>query len=323
MRTRMLSLCAIFVTLLLFSCGKKEGVYNPERKIASVEQRTLTVSEQREHQTDDWVFSDSNSYVISEKWTWVGNKLASIRYGHDGVFDGELLEFEYDGERIKRVVEQCRDIVIEFIYDGRKIEEVKMYQSEVEVAGAVFTHKRGKVSSVEQRVIDFYCKEASLFRHIVGMIVNIDPVVAKDKDSKNALATASKGDMFWFYEWFDFEWDGDNVSSMRHYEVTRDNLSAIYEYTFDEANNPYSGMAYSGLNGSFVGQPGQMNANNIVREKTIYNTGSEKVTEYAYTYDGTWPSCKTVEDSTSLYYPTQGLYIKSKRVEETRYTYLD
>lgn len=198
-----------------------------------------------------------------------------------------------------------------------------MYQSEVEVAGAVFTHKRGKVSSVEQRVIDFYCKEASLFRHIVGMIVNIDPVVAKDKDSKNALATASKGDMFWFYEWFDFEWDGDNVSSMRHYEVTRDNLSAIYEYTFDEANNPYSGMAYSGLNGSFVGQPGQMNANNIVREKTIYNTGSEKVTEYAYTYDGTWPSCKTVEDSTSLYYPTQGLYIKSKRVEETRYTYLD
>lgn len=122
MRNRMLSLCAIFVTLLLFSCGKKEGVYNPERKIASVEQRTLTVSEQREHQTDDWVFSDSNSYVISEKWTWVGNKLASIRYGHDGVFDGELLEFEYDGERIKRVVEQSRDIVIEFIYDGRKIE---------------------------------------------------------------------------------------------------------------------------------------------------------------------------------------------------------
>lgn len=326
MRNRMLSLCAIFVTLLLFSCGKKEGVYNPERKIIMVETTRASIREVRDNPTDEWVFDDSSRYVTSEMWTWNGDKLMNIRYSSNGglATNDELLEFEYDGDRIQRIVERNRGLRAEVRYDGRKVETISMYERDIEAAKATFSHKRGKVSSIEEQIIDFLCaKDKELFRRIIGMVVDNDPVSISVENNERFLKNTKSDNYRWYYEWLDFEWNGDNIEMANYYTGSHDKKYATYEYDYDDATNPYTGMTYCGFCGDYGEQSIWLNANNVTRKKTTYYSGKTDVQDFTYTYDNDWPLSKTNVEVDSNYHPAFDKYMKVTRTTVTRFTYQD
>lgn len=322
-----LLLGATLATMLFTACGEKEGVYNPERKIVLIEKIQNTVIEVRDNPTDEWVFDDSSRNVTSEMWTWDGDNLVSICYGYvsGGIAtNNELLEFEYDGNRIQRIVERNRGLRVEVRYDGRKVETISMYEQEIEAAKAIFSHKRGKVTSIEEQTLDFLCaKDKELFRRIIGMVVDNDPVSISVDNTERFHKNTKSDNYGWYSEWLDFEWDGDNIEMANYYTDSHDKKYATYEYDYDDATNPYAGMTYCGFGGDFGEQSFRLNANNVTRKKTFYSSGETDVQNFTYTYDNDWPLSKTNVEVDSYYHFAFNKYMKVTRTTVTRYTYQD
>ena len=326
MKINTLLLGAALAAMFFTACGEKEGVYNPERKIVKIEKTTSTIREVRDNPTDEWVFDDSSRYINFETWSWDGDNLINIRYSNDGVLavNDELLEFEYDGDRIQRLIERNRGLRVEVGYDGRKVETISMYEKDTEVAKAIFSHKRGKVTSIEEQMLDFLCaKDKELFRRIIGVVIDSDPVsISVDNTEKSSKNTKSNNFM-WYYEWYDFEWDGDNIERVNYYTESRDKKYATFEYDYDDATNPYAGMTYCGFGGDFGEQSFRLNANNVTRKKTTYSSGETSVQDFSYTYDNGWPLSKTNVEVDSYFHSGFNKYMKVTRTTVTRYTYQD
>lgn len=326
MKINALFLGVALVTLLFASCGEKEGIYNPERKIIKVETTTTSIREVRDNPTDEWEFYDSNSHVNSEVWTWNGDKLINIRYSTDALAlsSEEVLEFEYDGNRIQRIVVLNREQRFEVGYDGRKVETIIMYNNDMEVAKAIFSHKRGKVSSIEEQTLDYLCaKDKELFNRITGVVMDSDPMSISVDNIERSPKNIQSDNFIWYSEWLDFEWDGDNIGTSIYYTESRDKKYATYEYAYDNASNPYAGMTYGGLVGDFGEQTFLLNANNVTRKKTTYTSGETGVQDFIYTYDNNWPISKTNVNVDSYYLPSINKYNQVTKTTVTRYTYQD
>lgn len=326
MKINVLLFGAALATMLFTACGEKEGVYNPERKIVMIEKTTNTIREVRDNPTDEWVFEDSSRHVSYETWTWDGEILKSIRYGVSVglAVNDELLEFEYDGDRIQRIVERNRNLRVEVGYKGRKVETICMYERDIEVAKAIFSHKRGKVTSIEEKMLDFLCaKDKELFRRIIGVMIDSDPESMSVDNIERSPKNAQGDNFVWYSEWLDFEWDGDNIEKANYFTESHDKKYATFEYDYDNATNPYAGMTYSGLDGDFGDQAFRLNANNVTRKKTTYSSGRTDVQDFTYTYDNGWPLSKTIVEVDSNYHPAMQKYIKVTRAIVTRYTYQD
>lgn len=310
---------ALLMAAAMFSsCGEKEGVFNPERKLAEIVTTTTSVHEVRASQTDDWEYDTTYIYTNSEHWTWDNDHLANIRYDGD-----ERLQFEYDGDRVTSITVQGYDQRIDIQYDGRKVKSIIMYIEGIDFAKATFSHEHGKVSCIEEgerSQMDYGAK--ALFRRIVGLdMIDETPASASNR-ATHATKDNTAGDQEWYSRWVDLEWDGDNIATATFYEESRSEpASAIRTYTYDNAHNPYSGMTYMGLCGSFVDQNLRLNANNIVRCVTTYKSGHSRTEEYSYTYDNGWPLSQTQVEVESYYLPAFQEYRQVTDTTVIRYTY--
>lgn len=302
--------------LLLSACGEKEGVFNPERKLSGIETTRTSVHQVRANETDEWVYDTTYIDTYGEQWTWADGHLTNIRYGSDG----ELLQFEYDGDRVTRITEQGRDLRIEVKYDGRKVDSLIMYSEGIVHAKASFSHSHGKVSCIEESELAWLDYDAkTLFRRVVGMdMIDESPASGGDR-----AAHATKDG--WYTRWLDLEWDGDNIATATLYEGSHNEpASAVYTYTYDNANNPYSGMTYMGLIGPVSDQTARLNANNVVRCEISYPTSSQpRIEEYTYTYSNGWPLSRTQVTVDSYYLPAFQVYRMVTDTTVTRYTYLN
>lgn len=305
--------------LLLSACGEKEGVFNPERKLSGVETTCTKVHQVRANETDEWVYDTSYINTYGEQWTWADGHLANIRYVSDT--DGELLQFEYDGDRVTRITEQGHDLRIEVKYDGRKVDSLIMYSEGYEVCRASFSHSHGKVSCIEVSELAWLDYDAkTLFRRVVGMdMIDEGPASGGDR-----TAHATK-DNWWYTQWLDLEWDGDNIATATLYSGSHSEpASAVYTYTYDNANNPYAGMTFMGLTGSLtLSQTARLNANNVVRCEITHPTGQTLIEEYTYTYSNGWPLSRTHVTVDSYYIPAFQVYRMVTDTTVTRYTYLN
>ena len=304
--------------LLLSACGEKEGVFNPERKLSGIETTRTSVHQVRANETDEWVYDTTYIFTHGEQWTWANDHLANIRYVSDA--DGELLQFEYDGDRVTRITEQGRDLRIEVKYDGRKVDSLIMYVEGFVFAKASFSHSHGKVSCIEESELEPMVDGArALFRRVVGMdMIDEGPASVGDR-----AAHATKGNG-WYTQWLDLEWDGDNIATATLYEGSRNEPAAtVYTYTYDNAHNPYAGMTFMGLTGSVAfSQTARLNANNIVRCEISHPTSSQsRIEEYTYTYSGGWPLSRTHVAVNSYYVHAFQEYRMVTDTTVNRYTY--
>ena len=326
MKKHHLTSALLAAVLLLSACGEKEGIFNPGRKLSGVETTLTSIKHVRANETDEWVYDTTHIYTNGEQWTWADNHLANIRYGSDA--NDELLQFEYDGDRVIRITEQRRDLRIEVKYDGRKVDSIIMYSEDYEVCRATFSHRHGKVSCIEESefepMLDGDAK--ALFRRVVGMDMIDESTASVGDRAAQATKDNAPNEQWWRTRWLDLEWDGDNIATAKLYEDSHNEPAAtVYTYTYDNAHNPYAGMTFMGLTGdSPVGQTGRLNANNVVCCKRTHSTSSHTlVEEYTYTYSDGWPVSRTHVEVLSYYLPAFHKYMMVTDSTVTRYTYLN
>ncbi|NLJ83243.1 MAG: hypothetical protein GX330_08985, partial [Bacteroidales bacterium] len=118
-----LALFAAFVT----SCNK-EGVYKPSKKISKIYEE------------------EDGEKVLSQTWTWDGNKLQMISYGKDG---DEYEVFEYNKGQIAKTIEYRAGAergYTEFTYNKSLLEKIEVYYRGKKEQTVIVEHDKKKIS---------------------------------------------------------------------------------------------------------------------------------------------------------------------------------
>ncbi|MDR1878990.1 MAG: hypothetical protein LBQ64_05435 [Bacteroidales bacterium] len=246
--------------ILTFTSCKKEGVYNPNKKISRI------------------FYQSTGAKQLSQTWTWDGNKLSKIDYNQSGNY----LHFEYDKRRVSKITDKNGDYT-QIIYSGSKIDKINIYMSNQLAYTWTFTHKNGKISkmsrehfSINKNMSEKKMSEALSFILPAQTSANIAEVMSMHKNQKAATLTSYT---------VSFTWKGDNVEK-EVYELAYDDGSLAitsYRNTYDKKKNPYYGFCGD------IDVAYNFSKNNLktVEETTSSNTVNEW--EYTYTYDGNYP----------------------------------
>lgn len=257
-------LCVALVALFI-SCDKKEGVYNPSKKI----QKIYTV--------------EDGDKELSEVWHWDGKVLTSIDYIDD--MYATTATFSYD--KNNRIIAMDADGAhSEFIYDGKYIKKIETTYEGVVVSTTEFDHQNGKIS--EMRLTDVFMNDLVwdkmlLVNPMRYIIPEAFPVVEK---TMKKCAKAKSNDQIVIK----LNWKGDNVNSM---EITSSIwggqiMTEHVDLTFDNMNNPMYGLF--SLTGSDVATNLFVNKNNPLTMKYTYMGQEIGKMNYTYEYENKFPT---------------------------------
>ena len=306
---------ALLATLCLFAaCSKdEEGVYNPKKKIANIYESSMSVYSWHDDINNRWIADTSaEDKTLAEAWTWDGKKLSKITfYEHSNVLEkadpvvSDVVTFTYDGKKVTRAEGNYEYMT--FTYDSKELKSVEIYDKEEAnalIAKFDFEHKDGKIVKINVTIegdIDMDKSstvnlEKVLFRNILPNVDNAEKTVAKI----NAVVSKS-GAKAQMTVPFVLTWDGDNVSEMAA-TITMYGISqtAKITYTYDDKNNPYQNYLFGMINMLDNGDMATLNKNNVTKSVTTVSYLGQTDTEemnYTYTYDGKWPTSRTMTDT--------------------------
>ena len=142
-------LCILCIAVLFTAC-KKEGVYNPSKKISKITYRTSA--------TDEYG-NEIGPTTITQQWIWNSNNtLKEIVEEYEYGFGQNIYQFEYDGKkRLVRV--NSGQNCYEYTYDGNCLKELKIFnKAGLELENCSFIHLNGRISEIrnERKYEDDY-----------------------------------------------------------------------------------------------------------------------------------------------------------------------
>lgn len=259
----------IYFSIFFVGC-KKEGVYNPNKKIKRIYEESL---------------SGSSPKRLSQEWTWEKKQLKKIDYYWDNQIS-YTENFSYDNKnRLIRIEDYSYGERYEIKYDKDGVSKIELYIDNELYQIMNFKYDRNKIVEVSVIEIDnskILVSKSNKPESFISMILPIKEV--KDRiRSKN-----TKGNYVYYFE---FEYDGNNLSKMKEIDG-----SWIDEYTYenyDKKSNPFYSNVYSISEG--------FSKNNVGKVINRWETR-----EYEYTYDGKFPTEVTMKytgpgGSTSVY----------------------
>lgn len=253
-------------TMVVFVACKKDGIYNPKKKISKI----TTIEQYNDPDYSD----DTNVYIFK----WDKNRLLHI------ISPEKVTNFVYDKcGRLMRVECIDREIATWYEYDGAKLSKVISYYGGTERFKEYALEYKGKKlvkititqNGISQRSINQQQSPLSVIcEPAIAQVIEKDIAVAETQSTHKASVLTST---------VSFEWSGKNIS-----KVVYDNAEVKYEYelTYDDKINPYNGFLGLDFEGSY--QYIYKNANNIKTMKRINSSDPMSIT-YEYTYDGKWP----------------------------------
>lgn len=256
-------LCVALVALFI-SCDKKEGVYNPSKKI----QKIYTV--------------EDGDKELSEVWHWDGKVLTSIDYIDD--MYAKTATFSYDKNN-RLVAMDANGAHSELIYDGKYIKAIETSYEGVVISTTEFEHQNGKIS--EMRLTDVYMDDDVWDKMLIVnpmryVIPEAFPVVEK---TMKKCAKAKGNDQIIIK----LNWKGNNANSM---EITStmwgQTMTEYIELTFDNMNNPMYGLLTS--MGSDVATNLFVNKNNPLSMTYSYLGLEVGKVNYTYEYENNFPT---------------------------------
>lgn len=281
MKKTLLIIMGVALMIGATSC-KKDGVYNPKKKISKIYvdlKSTTTISATGTSTTT------TNPKHLAEEWIWDGNLLKEVRnYNADGEIEATTT-YTYDGKQLIRIDNQRGDVnsYATFTYDGKWLKSSEFYYDGRLNTSHVYTHTDKKITSYEETQYSYgldkneLAKVEKAYNEImqpVGMIV-----------PETSLCVASKGQVE-RKKTVELTWTGNNLTTI----VTKiDGSSSAVGCTYDDKKNPYYGL----FEQNYTCAPGMVSENNLI---TSTSSDSPLAT---YTYDGKYPVTRTLKSSTT------------------------
>ena len=235
MRKIVTMLVAIAMVFAFSSC-QKEGVYNPKEKISEIyNQYSSSTTYQNYPEMDNEYLGDKK---LSETWTWDKNLLTKITYPNSSYY----VDFKYDGKRLSKVI--MDETTMTYVYSGSKIDKINIVSEEDDnyMTGAFdYTYKGSKVSRIVltmNYVEEDWEKKAKIQRLVLPALV----CDILDKTEKKMKQKGTKATTYTDTYTIDFEWDGDNVSTIKLAVKSPEEGWGYTETTtctYDKKLNPY------------------------------------------------------------------------------------
>ncbi len=277
---------AIISLLFTFSACKKDGVYNPSKKIAAVYE-----------EVDD---NPTPSYKAATKellatYVWDGNLLSKIIF-HD---EEETTTYTYIYNKKQLIeVNMGTDGELKVEYDGNNVQRIHFSLNGTEMLTVEYIRNGKQISGADVEVSTDLLEDFLKKKHtpvIKDMLQTFLPYQMDIAFAQSAqqfaqnYATDSKGASLKGH--IDYEWNGKNISkadfslSFIIYSVQ---IVSIYE--FDNNNNPFSGGMLA--SGESVDEDilamfhGWMNVNNITKSTiSLYAEGENDTDVITRTYE--------------------------------------
>lgn len=284
---------AVMLVFSFNSC-KKEGIYNPKQKIATI-------------------YKDyGDGQELYAKYIWNGNLLSSIIYP-----DAGATKYTYNSKNQTTKIEM-EDSWADLEYDNAKLEEIKLYTEGTELCEIEFKHNGNKIVSAEMTIVDeelFFkqlVKKGSLTQHLFNAFVPSNMNMTLVHAYQNAPQSKGTGITLNI----NYSWAGKNISKVdASANILIFSLSMVSEYTYDNKTNPfYNGITFDFDDGDIFGFISSwMNQNNVLTcTSTMSVTGEEpEISQFScqYEYEGNYP-IKVVETEDDYCYATIYEYSK-------------
>lgn len=288
---KILSVLLIACVAMLFVSCKKEGVYNPSKKISKI-----------------YYTSYSGIKSLEQVWTWnKDNTLQKIDYYDDGAID-YTYNFTYEKKRLVRMNDYANNCYVEYKYDKNLLKEVNYYVGGTLCDAYTFTYKNGKIVKVTDNWIGSKGGAEKAINPL-RFIFSEELCDAIDQSQKRMGNVGGKATLVYFYE---LTWDKDNVSKMVT-TVSGSSATQTYEMSYDKMNNPFY-RAYLNFYFEDNASSGCLSKNNITRieareveEDGDVWTGS---VNYEYTYEGKYPTSLRYANNYGISSLTEYEYLK-------------
>lgn len=277
-----LALFAAFVT----SCNK-EGVYNPSKKISKIYEEV------------------DGEKVLSQTWTWDGNKLQMISHGKDG---DEYEVFEYNKGQVSKIIEYRAGAergYTEFTYNKSLLEKMEVYSKGEKTQTVIVEHEKKKISKLiitdysenydegVHKSTDRYKQLKQAMRFVAPIDFNYLPEKTHKSNEDVAIV--------------EFTYEGNNVVAQK---TTMDNYSILMTYTYDTYKNPFKDAL-------FGSEEMVLSENNVLSSLFSYTVMDEEMNvknDFSYVYDKKYPTKVEHKMSVDVY---------GQKFTETFYTYYE
>lgn len=255
------------VVASMVSCTKKDGVYNPKKKI----QRIYCSS------------TDTEKYM-DQSWDWNDNLLGAINhyYTSGGLYWTE--NFSYEKNRLTRVDDYINSEYATYEYDGSKLKSINYYFKTNLEASASYAYTDGKLSKITMTMYD--AKSAGE-RHLKASLLPFPKEVTKvvNKCLESMPVNATKEMSTYTLE---LTWTGKNVTKLI---VTEDGNIRTVALQYDNKINVTKGFydLYTFENfGDYY-----FSENNVTSMVSTSSDGDNLVLNYTYQYDSdNWPTAR-------------------------------
>ncbi|MDR1793543.1 MAG: hypothetical protein LBR36_08940 [Bacteroidales bacterium] len=277
---------AVVSVIVLFSVTscKKDGVYNPDKRISKVYESTI----------------DSNGALtpktLQQTWIWGDKTLEKIIYANGGI-----MNFTYNSKN-QLIKGETDSLSMEITYKNNKYDQMTLYVSGETLVIFTFSHKNGKISQVEVDMdLGLIFGESFFASPSLKSAMNLvlpEPVTqsvleiskAEKRRKANTVTLTIK-----------YKWEKDNIVEANATFSIFGSSKTTMEY--DNHINPFKnlviGTAVGTLDLSNTGGDG-FSKNNVVKV-TATSTGTPEVANISYKYDGDYPIEKITESGVIYY----------------------
>lgn len=293
-----LTILLCVIALISFTSCKKDGVYNPKKKIKYI----------------FFESSGNSGKELEQTWTWDKNKLSKIDYGaglyfrfnYDGKRVSEIINsnggtttFSYDGSKYDKIVNKYISIydedwytytytsttIYQFEYDGNKAEKVTItnnWESKME-----FDYKGGASKKINKKEID--PMQFILPEHTCKNIAKIQAKQRKNTKSDSGSDTYT----------ISYTWKGNNIEK-EVWEYLEDGaiFTETHTLTYDNKKNPFYGL-FTENESNLMG----FSKNNPTKITYIDSDNDYEAIDLNYKYDGNFPiECVMKEEGGNHFY---------------------
>lgn len=269
------------VLIIFVGCQKEDGVYNPKRKITSIDRQVQRTEATYDSVQGGWIdFPETYDKEKFQKWKWKRKQLEEIDFYKHGEYVERKMFFVYDGNRLAGVLDvHCDEsgeitngkdsLVLE--YEGKKLIGAEIFENGTKRIDLKYRHDGDRIVSVDIKLLDAVLTDKVLGGDDLSLLQMALPMgemaVRKLAESKSKMGTKEAVDIEFS---MDFVWTGNNITKI----ITKysGEESSCMEIVYDNKKNPYYGCL-----GWYMEYGMMMSENNVVRQ-------GEGVM-YAYEYD--------------------------------------
>ena len=296
------NICIFMATIALvlsFSACKKEGVYNPSKKIAAIYRMM----------EDEPEYKGASKALIAT-YVWDGKLLSQIIYDNNN--DPYTYIYTYNNKKQLIQVDMASEGTMTVEYDGKNVDEISFSMNGSKLLDVEYIRKGNVITGADVDVStdlleEFMKKDRSqVIQDMLGTFLPFQMDVAFTQTMEQMAQKYSFDSKGSLKGHIDYTWDGKNISkadfslSILIYSVQ---ITSTYQY--DNQINPFSGGLMA--NGESIDTDilamfhGWMNVNNVTNSTTNLKAADENETttiscQYEYDEDK-YPTKVTTTDS--------------------------